>query len=204
MACSATGEDEKRVNQFYKIRMMDDIANALINFSVQNISPELSDYVDLNCGAIPQGSYEQIIDPNAAHQFLSLYTKIAEKRFAFIVSKLIQIQSGLLNSIKDFLERTGTSLNVEKIETAREAFNVYQSIILDGMPCDETKELILDSPEKFEWKMLTDTHKDSWNSAGSSSEIYFQLLKSFTDGIFSRSDFRLTIKDGEFFSISKI
>ena len=142
---------------FNKIKLLDQIATQIGLFGVNQGNETLMDYVDLNCGAIPEGEFETVIDLSAPHQFLQMYMQIAEKRFAFTCTELLKMNPGYIVALKDFLRRTGCELNSEKVETALQAFEKMDFYVLDGMPCDETKTIVEKSDEKIIKLILQNT-----------------------------------------------
>ena len=203
MACNPIGKNDRRKNQFYKITLWNNMAQMIAYFAVQNGNVQLFDYIDMNCGAVPQGDFEQVIDPGAPHQFLSMYTQVAEKRFAFAVTELLKMNAGYIDALSDFCRRTGRELNVDEINDMKKAFETMNSFVLDGMPCDETKEVIFVDERKVEWKKITDTHADAWEKAGGNIDVYYRLQKDFIDGLFEKSHITLHTDDYEKFSLER-
>jgi len=204
MACESTGVNERRLNQFNKIRLLNDIANQLAYYGVQNGHEKLFDYIDLNCGAIPDGEFEQVIDLNAPHEFLSLYMNTAENRFAFAVTELLKMSSQLLNAIKDFCFRVGQDMKIESIPTISDAYKVIDAFVLDGMPCDETKKIEEESENQIIWTKVIDTHEKAWKKAGGDVSVYYELQESFVQGLLEKSGFKYQIEKGERFILQKI
>lgn len=190
-------------NQFNKIRLLDDIANHIGAYGVQCGFKTLLDDTDMNCGAVPQGEYEQVIDPSASEQFISLYTQIAENRFAFVVTALLKANPAFMNILVEFCSRTGRELGVAGAENIRKAYEVIQEIILDGMPRDKTREIISEDDDKIVWEKIVDTHEKSWVKAGGKVSVYYELQKCFVNGLLEESGYCYDIEDGKKFSISR-
>ncbi len=188
-------------NQFNKIKLLDSIANSLVSYGVNSGNIQLGDYVDLNCGAVPEGEFSQIIDPEAPHQFLSLYTTIAEKRFAFAVTELIRMNPALEKSIEDFMFSVGKDMGITGICSAEQAFEVVKSMVLDGMPCDETKKVTVCGPDKVEWEKLCDSHKEAWDAAGGNLEVYYKMQASFVNGLLDTTEYYYLIEGCSKFSL---
>lgn len=203
MACESTGVNERRLNQFNKIRLLNDIANQLAYYGVQNGHEKLFDYIDLNCGAIPDGDFEQVVDLSAPHEFLSLYMNTAENRFAFAVTELLKMNPNLTNAIKDFCYRVGQDMKIESIPSITDAYNVVQAFVLDGMPCDETKKIDEESEDKIIWTKLIDTHEKAWNKAGGNLSFYYELQESFVCGLLEKSGYKYKIENCQQFILWK-
>lgn len=201
MACESTGMNEKRVNQFNKIRLLNDIANQIGFYGVQNGYETLMDKIDMNCGAVPEGDFGQVIDLNAAHEFLSLYMQIAENRFAMAVTELLRMNAAFIEPLKEFCGRVGRDMQVTGIETVQQAYEVYEGFVLDGMPCDETKDILESGENRIVWKKTVDTHKKAWEKAEGDENNYYLLLSLFVNGLLTHSKFRFKIEGQELFTI---
>lgn len=195
---------QKERNHFNKIMLLNEIGNQLVDFAVNSINPQFSDYIDMNCGAIPPGSFQQVIDLSAPKPFLSLYTQISKKRFAFAVTEILNKKGSLKNAIADFCFRSGKALSLPEVKDAFEAFETYNSLILDGMIDEETKNIIEENAQKIKWKKVLDTNESVWKECGGDICVYYELLEFFVKGLFEKSRFELKVQDGEFFTLSKI
>lgn len=203
MACESTGKNERRINQFNKIKLLDAMAYQIAGYAVQNGNDTLLDRIDLACGAIPEGEFEQVIDLSAPHQFLSLYMGIAEKRFAMAVTELLDMNKAFYKPLENYMEQIGRDMKIPEITEIDQAMNIYDSFVLDGMPCDETKEITDKTPSKITWTKLMETHQDSWTQVNGSLEVYYHLLQHFVKGLFSESGFTLLIDNQLTFTLGK-
>ena len=204
MSCESTGKNERRVNQFNKIKLVDAMAFQIASYGVQNGNDSLLDRIDLSCGAIPEGEFEQVIDLSAPHQFLTLYMQIAEKRFAMAVTELLNMNEGFYKSLEDYMEQVGRDMKIPAVSDMDQALNIYDSFVLDGMPCDETKEVLKKSSSKIIWTKLMDTHQDNWNKVGGDLGVYYQLLQDFIKGLFAESGIVLQIDNQLTFTLEKV
>lgn len=195
---------EKRINQFNKIQLLNHMANQIGSYGVQCGLSQLMDYIDMNCGAVPQGEYEQVIDSGAPDQFLSMYTQIASSRFAFAVTQVLKIHPGCNKIVSDFCHQIGTDLEAEKPKTAEEAFYTMNYFVLDGMYDYENKTTTFKSETEVRWNVIKENHLPLWEKAGGDFKIYQLLLKSFVDGILSGSGFQLLVEGDSEYRLAKI
>lgn len=171
------------INQFNKIRLLDDIANQIGWYGVQCGNEKLMDYIDMNCGGIPDGEYTQVVDPDAPEQFLKMYTITAETRFAFAVTALLKMNTGYMNALEEFCTRIGREMQVPPVSNIQEAQEVANSFCLGGIPDDEAKPVI----------------QAAWKKAGGELSVYYHLLECFVNGLLQTSKIFLTVdKDGKF------
>lgn len=203
MSSGTDNSDRAFLNLFNKIKLLDSIATRLVFYGMKYGNEQFMDYVDLNCGAIPEGDYEQIIDPSAPYQFLSLYVQIAENRFAFAVTELLKMDSGFINPIRDFCYTVGKDMNVESVDSLKIAFDIVKSFVLDGMQENESFKIIEDSDDRFVWKKDLDTHKAAWNKAGGELSVYYELQKCFVNGLLCSSKINYRIENFDTFILAK-
>ena len=202
MALAPSEMDPRDVNQFNKIMLLNGIANQIAAYAVKCGNATFMDYVDMNCGAIPEGPLQQIIDLASPYEFLSMYMQIAEKRFAFAVSGLLKMNPEYMNQLLDFCGRVGKDMDLPVVEDIEAALSVYDSFILDGMPDQDTKILEFKSDKKIVWRKIKDTHESSWTAAEGDLNNYYKLLESFVAGLFVKSGLTLTIEDKTTFCLA--
>lgn len=195
MAGESVGINAKDLNQFNKICLLNSMANQIGYHGVQCGNEKLMDYIDLNCGAIPDGEFAQVIDLNAPYEFLSLYMQIAENRFAFAVTELVKMNVGFKQIIIDYCNTVGRDMNIEAIESVQQAFEIVQSLVLDGMPDNQTKKIEVETSNRIEWVKLTDTHKSAWEKAGGDLSFYYDLQQAFVNGLLTNSHIKFEIKN---------
>lgn len=83
------------------------MADQIIAYGEQCGASGLADYVDMNCGGIPDGEYAQIVDQAAPEQFLAMYRKVAENRFTLAVSTLVKANPAFRKPIGEYCARDG-------------------------------------------------------------------------------------------------
>ena len=92
---------------FGKIRLLNSMAGQIIAYGEQCGAAGLGDYIDMNCGGIPDGEYAQVVDQAAPDQFLAMYRKVAENRFTLAVSTLVKANPAFMKPVAEYCERDG-------------------------------------------------------------------------------------------------
>ena len=92
---------------FNKIKLLSDIADHIAYYGVRCGNSQLMDYIDMNCGAVPEGDVSGIIDEDAPKQFLEMYIQIAENRFAAAVTELLKMNPQFMKPVSDFCVQIG-------------------------------------------------------------------------------------------------
>lgn len=101
---------DKNKQLFIKIRILDDMSWDIAVFGENQGIEKLTERVDLSCGAVPPGEYEQVIDLSAPQQFLDLYEHIVEHRFAFVVTAMLKLRPDYIKPLKNYCFEKGKSL----------------------------------------------------------------------------------------------
>lgn len=190
------------IQQFIKICILNDMATDIGYFLQSQGAENFMDALDLTCGAIPPGNYGQIVDPSAPEQFLSLYTNVAEHRFAFAVTQALKINPQFLPAIKNYCHEKGAGIKIEKLKTVEAAYEVINAFVLDGMPADDTKKIITVEAKKLVWEKITDTHETSWTKASGDINIYYDLQACFIRGLLSESEISFSSEENKIFTLS--
>lgn len=193
--------DEAVIIQFNKVKLLNNIANSIAGYGVQCGYSNLFDQVDLNCGAIPEGNIGEVIDPNSPEQFLSLYTHIAEARFAYAVTQVMSISEKCWQPILDFCRRVGQDNKVDGVQTAQNAYYVYRLFVLDGMPSEKTFELTCNNDREVSWLKLKDIHEEFWSKYDGDVNNYYHILQVFINGLLENTGINFTVTDNKEFSL---
>lgn len=98
---------ESHEQLFSKIQLLNSMATQIVLYGEQCGASGLMDYVDMNCGGIPDGGYAQVVDQSAPDQFLSMYRKVAENRFKLAVKTLVKANPAFIEPVKEYCGRDG-------------------------------------------------------------------------------------------------
>ncbi len=183
-------------NQYKKIRFLGSLADEIAYVGVQCGAEKLMDYIDLNCGAIPDGDFECVIDLDAAKQFLKLYTATAESRFAFAVTALMQMNEGAFDAVSRFCAQVGETHRISKVvKNAEEALDIFDSLILvdcyDNEDCK--KNIISMSDDKVQWTYKNDPHKKYWEKTNGDLKVYYLLQEQFVNSAIAGTTFKYEV-----------
>lgn len=191
-------------NYFIKIKLLCNLADAIVDFGQQCGYTDLMDRTDMTCGAVPEGSFQQVIDPGAPEQFLALYARIAASRFAFAVTQVLRISEECLPPIRQFLFETGRNNQLEESVSPEDALCFLETVILDEMP-GKTPKILQPSVSGQEicWRLSEDFQQEIWEKQGGNPEVFRLLLKSFVDGLLEKSGVVFEIESDGLYSLKK-
>ena len=196
--------NSRLICHFNKIKFLESVADQFASYGVKCGNVNLFDYIDMNCGAIPEGAFPQVVDIAAPMQFLDMYTKTAENRFAFAVTELLKMNGAFLEPLKKACFQVGKDMQIHAVQNADQAFEIYNDFILDGMVDEQTKEIVACEDSKIVWKKLSDTHEAAWKKAGGDLNVYYLLQKSFVSGLFDECKYAYYIEDNSTFSLVRL
>lgn len=114
------------------------------------------------------------------------------------------MNSSFLKVLESSCFQVGKDMQIHAVQNADKAFEIYNDFILDGMPDEQTKEIVSCNDSKIVWKKLTDTHEPAWKKAGGNLNVYYMLQKSFVTGLFDECKYAYYIEDNLTFSLFKL
>ncbi|MCQ2593290.1 MAG: hypothetical protein MJ188_10965 [Treponema sp.] len=201
-------EDEQiKIFHFNKIKITDYIATSIANYGEQCGAENFLELVDMNCGAIPDGSYYQVIDRDGAEQFLTLYSNIAFNRLAFTIIKLYKADERFLNPILSFCFEVAKNYAFNAEQNLNEIFQNLFNFVLetsDYKSSSSTKRNIQSSDEnKIIWNQNLDYQKSVWEKNDGNFSIYFKILEAFISGLLLNTDYIFTFDEKETFILQK-
>lgn len=195
---------EKIFIHFNKIRFINSITDSIASYGVQCGLENFLDDLDMNCGAVPEGDMDKIIDPSSPLEFLSLYTKISCDRFAMTILQVSMLNPICKKAICSFMKDTGKKNQPCSINSPKEAFDYLQEIILDGNIEDTTEETVSETETEITWKNTKNIHEKSWNRFKGDTALLYELLEIFINGILENTKYRFEKKEDNLFSIAAL
>ncbi len=184
---------EENRQTFDKIQLLNFMTEDILSFAAQKLGPQFMDHVDMNCGAIPQGEYEKIIDPDSPRQFLSLYKNTVLKRLNLTATSLLQLDQSYQNVMADYFFRQGKNLQLPKPKSTAEALSLFDSCILCS---GDGRSFQNQTPESISWTCSQSTPTISW-------PLYWNLMCSFASGFLSGSGCTIRFSENRMFTIEK-
>lgn len=182
---------ENNRKNYDKIQLLNFLTEDIISFAAQKLGQDFPDYIDMNCGAIPQGEYEKIIDPDSPEQFLMLYKTTALKRLNLAASTLLKSDEAFMKLLEDYFLRQGKRLKADLPgpENLRQALELFDLCILCSC---EGRVIIEETEQVVKWN-----YQDSRDADG----LYWKLMEFFMQGIFSDTPFCFCLRNGLIFEI---
>lgn len=191
------------LRHFKKIVLLSNMALDIAAFAESQGAANFVERLDLTCGALPSDEYTQVIDQFAPEPFLELYSRMAEHRFAFAVTGLLNMNPGYIKALENYCFEQGRNLKPAKITTIESAYELINTYVLDGMPAEDIKNVTKIESDKLTWEELSDTHADAWVKADGNLENYYHLQSYFIQGLLDESGIAFSNEENKSFSLSR-
>lgn len=141
---------------------------------LQKINDELITIYEINNSAcLSHINYtlplEQVIDLEQIHGSLNYLVQDVEHRNALIINNLLTHQS--LEEIKDIYYQLGKKESIIN-ENALDAFQNINTYLLDGMPCDQGLDILMQDSDQVIFEYNPNVH---------SSDLSFEILQSLRE-----------------------
>lgn len=158
-------------NNFILEKFSDDNINKNLNTKY----PELSE--------IP---LEEQIDETNIHGWLQDKINLVESRFAYTLY-LLQDSSNI-NELKNLSFEFGKKYSFKEAVNPEEFYNYLNTLLLNGMPCDNVNTIISNNSDSLIFKQSIDIHSSYFEGLTIDSEIYYIMRDSLINGIISESN----------------
>lgn len=191
----------KWFSQFNRIVLLDSIATEIAVFGEKIGLQDFVQVMDMNCGAVPAGNFEQVVDLDCPEQFLAMYTQIAHNRFAFAAINVSRANPQAEKIMEDYCRNVGSANEISGVSSCEQAMQFFDAYVLNGMPGENVHVFEEKSQVRFVWHDEKDLQLPVWQKFGGSAELYRKLLEAFVNGLLNRCGFSFKI-DGEKFILS--
>ncbi|MCQ2982881.1 MAG: hypothetical protein MJ178_09015 [Treponemataceae bacterium] len=122
--------DYKKI--FDKINLHNVMTNDLVSFAAGKYGPQFAEYVDMNCGAIPEGTYETLIDQENPKPFIDMYTSVAIKRISLCCQKILELGPGYDKVLANYFFNAGQNLGLPHPSNEEEQRYLVDLCLLEG------------------------------------------------------------------------
>lgn len=184
---------------FLKVQRQEELTTALLKAAISSTEqPAFQAAMASACGEVETRPLDDCIDTGNIHGWLQEQVSIAEFRFAFLVTKLLQSEQSDLERLGQAAFLAGTQ-HMVIAEDAQSAFQELNDILLDGMPCDQVNEVISQTPEQVIWRQTQSLHRGYWDNMGGDVSIYNMLRDKWILGMLENSSLEYHSADGLYY-----
>lgn len=141
-------------------------------------------------GPLEDKPLEEMIDTGNIHGWLQDKIERAERRYATLVTKILEIDNNymdnLLNIMKEKGDREGKEFTGDK-NSLEAIYNVINDYVVEGMPCDRINVLVSSDVNELIWESTRCLHKKYWDFDGGNVDNFYSLremwIKAFVGAI---------------------
>ncbi len=186
MACNSNsdGKFNHRKNHFARIYQLEEATAKIIEIGEEAGIAGLSAKADDACGALPVGTFEEVVDYSQAHASLTRLMNIAKQRFAYAVTVILSEKPDCKAAIMLVADEWGKNIKIPADYSAEQVFGWIADNILDSMPCDKTKAVI-ENGEAFKWLQLEDTYKTFFDAVKGDVAVYREFEETLLNAALS-------------------
>ncbi len=172
---------------YQKIVLQDFITEHVLQYArMQGWTNQLDVKVDEIIGKNPVGKLEEVADSENIHEWLNHLVEISEKRFAFVVMRILEEDMGRMDALEKLMFALGRMHMIGDMPTMMDVAQIIENSFLNGMPCDhvlQTEEL----GDKILMKRTINVHELYWNLENGTAEMYDRLMDSCLKGMLFES-----------------
>lgn len=178
---------------FEKIRFQETLLREILEKAKEKgYCPGLMDVVNSKFGILPEGELKDIIDETNIHGWLQSQVALVERRLAFVVTALLKEDKERLSMIMGVAYDVGKSYGIGENPTVRDAFELLEHLLLDGMPCDHVNKITEETESKICWEQTIDLHEPYWTEAGGNVGFYYDIREALIKGLLAGSKITFT------------
>ena len=172
------------------------LQEGLTEYIIQAVDNEesrqaLRGFLEQSVGSGDTPPLEEVVDHSNIHGWMEQRLQRAERRFALLVTTLLQNEAELLPALCEVLEENGKSMSFDGIRHALDAYKAVESIVLEGMPCDRASRIAEQSEDAVRIEQLSCLHSPFWTEVNGDVAHYYTLRTAWLNGLLSKSDCRL-------------
>ena len=145
---------------------------------------------------------EELIDQDNIHGWLQNRINDAEERYAFLLAEILRADETRLSLLKETAFEFGKEHKAGKVD-ATAAYQVFDDLLLNGMPCDRVNVVTSQTAYSLEWEQTQNIHKLYLDEACLDEKIYEDLRISIMNGVLIDNDLEVVKKREGIFEIRK-
>lgn len=188
---------------YNKIQLQQNIVDELFTLGEKN---GLALEADCNSlyGTFDNKPLEEMIDQGNIHGWLQERVSQVEYKYAYCVTKLLNKNPEVMDSLKAILADNGTNLAITMKEYPMDPKGVYKLIednLLDGMPCDHANRVLKQSDTELLWTRNQCVHSEYWEELGGDIEVYYMLRDAWISALVKELGFLIEKPDSKTYCI---
>ena len=178
---------------YKKIQLQDQLTNQMLQFADKEGLVQIRESVDATYGKMSEGNLEDLIDENNIHGWLQGKITLVENRYAAVVTAILAEKPEVKKVMGELAYDFGKAHSaLTGDNNAKDAYQLLNDSLIDGMPCDHVNMLISAEDERVEWKRTQCVHAPYWTANDGDINVYYELRNQLVAGMLAASGLKLT------------
>lgn len=177
---------------YQKILLQEDLTKALEQLAEEKNWPEVKEN---NLGAVctdcDRSPLEEVVDGDNIHGWISDRIGDAESRYAMLVTGLLQGDASRLSDLEACARAFGVKHRLETGAPAADAYQKFEDVFLNGMPCDRVNVVTDEEEDRIAWEQTSDKHASFWEAVGGNPVIYYDLRDNVMEGLLENTGWQV-------------
>jgi hypothetical protein len=188
---------------YNKIQLQQEIVDELFTLGGKN-SLALEEECNNLYGTFDNKPLEEMIDQGNIHGWLQERVSQVEYKYAYCVTKLLEKNPEIINTLQAIVADNGTNLAITMKEYPLDPKGVYKLIednLLDGMPCDHANRVLKQSDSEILWTRNQCVHSSYWEETGGDIDVYYILRDAWISALVKELGFLIEKPDSKTYCI---
>lgn len=169
---------------YNKIQLQEEMTQTILgSLSAETLEPLLVALKE-RFNELPEGALEDHIDVTQIHGWLQDKVTLVEKRYAFVVSYVLDHELKTMEELTNLIHQLGKQKGKQtKIATVKQAYQLLNDMLLDGMPCDHINRVVEESDREIRFFRTQCIHAQHWDEYNQEVSVYYTLREAFIKGL---------------------
>lgn len=173
---------------YNKIQLQEEMTQTILgSLSAETLEPLLVALQE-RFNELPEGALEDHIDVTQIHGWLQDKVTLVEKRYAFVVSYVLDHELKTMEELTNLIHQLGKQKGKQKgkqtkIATVKQAYQLLNDMLLDGMPCDHINRVVEESDREIRFFRTQCIHAQHWDEYNQEVSVYYTLREAFIKGL---------------------
>ncbi|MFV0502843.1 MAG: hypothetical protein ACK5LT_02585 [Lachnospirales bacterium] len=156
-----------------------------------NINDFLAEKYNLNYNSLGNSNLEDVIDEMNIHGYLQGKINEVESGYNKLITEILKKTD--IEEIYKVIFQYGEEHEL-KLNSPQDIYKELTDLMLDGMPCDRSIEVVDSFDDYIKWELVIDVHSPFWENI----EIYHNLRTYLINGMVKNAGFILKNQNNTF------
>lgn len=196
---------------YKKVTLFERLEQQILEGLIAEVGEEARELYDNACKnhgnpLNPDVPLENQIDTDNIHGWLQTQIQKAETRQAEFLNQAFQkYNEEAVEIAREFYAKQGKFCGEEseshaKPQNAQDLYQEINNYVLDGMPCDQVNQLVVNEEDLVKWEVTQCLHVGYWKEVGADPNKFYKLRETWIDAFVAYAnndyEYRFSNDDG--------